>query len=101
MTWKICKVIFSLKQPQPLARSSSIFTDEGCQLARPRGKGRRGITKIEWYPGELFARLGVIVINLPVASDWVVGFHNQRGTTEQHIKKGKYAFEPERVFRRA
>jgi hypothetical protein len=24
--------------------------------------------------------------------DWVMGFYNQRGTAEQHIKEGKYAF---------
>jgi hypothetical protein len=24
--------------------------------------------------------------------DWVVRFHNQRGTAEQQIKEGKYAF---------
>jgi hypothetical protein len=24
--------------------------------------------------------------------DWVVRFYNQRGTAEQHIKEGKYAF---------
>ena len=35
---------------------------------------------------------GFIVTNLPMEPDWVVRFYNQRGTAEQHIKEGKYAF---------
>ena len=50
------------------------------------------IAKIEWHPGELFPRVGFIVTNLPMEPDWVVRFYNQRGTAEQHIKEGKYAF---------
>jgi hypothetical protein len=53
---------------------------------------RRVIAKIEWHPGELFPRVGFIVTNLPMEPDWVVRFYNQRGTAEQHIKEGKYAF---------
>ena len=53
---------------------------------------RRVIAKIEWHPGELFPRVGFIVTNLPMEPDWVMGFYNQRGTAEQHIKEGKYAF---------
>ena len=41
---------------------------------------------------ELFPRVDFIVTNLPMDPDWVVRFYNQRGTAEQHIKKGKYAF---------
>ena len=52
----------------------------------------RVITKIEWHSGELFPRVGFIVTNLPMEPDWVVRFYNQRGTSEQHIKEGKYAF---------
>jgi hypothetical protein len=55
-------------------------------------KERRVIAKIEWHPGELFPRVGFIVTNLPMEPDWVVRFYNQRGTAEQHIKEGKYAF---------
>lgn len=55
-------------------------------------KERRVIAKIEWNPGELFPRVGFIVTNLPMEPDWVVRFYNQRGTAEQHIKEGKYAF---------
>ena len=32
-------------------------------------------------------------------SDWVVRFYNQRGTAEQHIKEGKYAFRWTRLSR--
>lgn len=53
---------------------------------------RRVIAKVEWHPGELFPRVGFIVTNLPMEPDWVVRFYNQRGTAEQHIKDGKYAF---------
>ena len=55
-------------------------------------KPRRVIAKIEWHPGELFPKVGFIVTNLPMEPDWVVRFYNQRGTAEQHIKEGKYAF---------
>jgi len=55
-------------------------------------KERRVIAKIEWHPGELFPRVGFIVTNLPMELDWVVRFYDQRGTAEQHIKEGKYAF---------
>ena len=55
-------------------------------------KPRWVIAKIEWHPGELFPRVGFIVTNLPMEPDWVVLFYNQRGTAEQHIKEGKYAF---------
>jgi hypothetical protein len=46
----------------------------------------------EWHPGELFPKVGLIVTNLPLETDWLVRLYNQRGTAEHHIKKGKYAF---------
>jgi hypothetical protein len=55
-------------------------------------KERRVIAKIEWHPGELFPKVGFIVTNLPMEPDCLVRFYNQRGTAEQHIKEGKYAF---------
>ena len=45
--------------------------------------------QIEWHPGYVFPRVGFIVTNLPIEPDWVVRFHNQRGTVAQHIKEGK------------
>ena len=46
---------------------------------------------MEWHPGELFPRAGFVVTNMPVKSDWIILIYNQRGTAEQHIKKGKQA----------
>jgi hypothetical protein len=50
------------------------------------------IAKFAWHPGELFPCAGVIVTNLPMEPKWVVRLYPQRGTAEQHIKEGKYAF---------
>ena len=54
-------------------------------------KPRRVVAKIEWHPGELFARLGFIVTNLTRSPSNVVEFYNGRGTAEQWIKEGKHA----------
>jgi len=53
---------------------------------------RRVVAKIEWHEGELFPRVGFIVTNLRWKSSNVVKFYNKRGTAEQWIKEGKYAF---------
>jgi hypothetical protein len=53
---------------------------------------RRVVAKVEWHEGELFPRVGFIVTNLMwYPAERVVRFYNQRGTTEQWIKEGKYA----------
>jgi len=52
---------------------------------------RRVVAKIEWYAGELFPKIGLIVTNLRWKSSNVVKFYNKRGTAEQWIKEGKYA----------
>ena len=61
------------------------------------------IAKIEWHLGELFPKTGFIVTNLPMEPDEITRFCNCRGTAEQHIKEGKYAFRwtrlPCRKFR--
>jgi hypothetical protein len=41
----------------------------------------------------LVRRVGFVVTNLRSASKNVVGFYNQRGTAEQHIKEGKNAIK--------
>ena len=81
---------------RPLGRPSQttvtrLYEDLQYQAAS-WGKERRVIAKIEWHPGELFPKVGFIVTNLRMEPDWVVRFYNQRGTAEQHIKEGKYAF---------
>ncbi len=53
---------------------------------------RRVVAKIEWHAGELFPRVGFIVTNLRWKSSNVVKFYNKRGTAEQWIKEGKYAW---------
>jgi hypothetical protein len=64
------------------------FEYQAASWEKPRGV----IAKIEWHPGELFPRVGYIVTDMPMDPDWVVRFYNQRGTAEQHIKEGKFAF---------
>jgi hypothetical protein len=74
-----------------LTKVKRIYEDIEYQAAS-WDKDRRVIAKIEWHPGELFPKVGFIVTNLPMEPDWIVRFYNQRGTAEQHIKEGKYAF---------
>ncbi len=49
------------------------------------------IAKVEFHFGQLFLRVGFIVINLTAPSCMVVRFCNKRGAAEQWIKKGKQA----------
>jgi hypothetical protein len=52
---------------------------------------RRVVAKVEFHFGELFPRVGFIVINLKTPSRVVVRFYNEQGTAEQWIKEGKQA----------
>jgi Transposase DDE domain group 1 len=52
---------------------------------------RRVVAKVEWYPGELYPRVGFLVTNLCRPPERVVAFYNQRGMAEQWIKEGKNA----------
>jgi len=47
------------------------------------------VAKAEWHSGELYPRVGFIVINLSRPVERVVAFYNKRGTCEQWIKEGK------------
>ncbi|MEZ5912017.1 MAG: transposase [Paracoccaceae bacterium] len=77
-----------------LTRPWEAFADQGQTVLRGlRVSGgvlgrRRVIAKIEWIRASCQSP---IVTNLPMEPDWVVRFY-QRGTAEQHIKEGKYAF---------
>jgi hypothetical protein len=51
------------------------------------------VAKVEWHPGELYPRVGVIVTNLARRAEPVVACYDQRGTAEQHIKEGKNAIK--------
>ncbi len=57
------------------------------------GRKRRVVAKVEWHPGELYPRVGLIVTNLSRPAERVVAFYNQRGTAEQWIKEGKSAIK--------
>ncbi len=50
---------------------------------------RRVVAKVEFHFGELFPRVGFIVMNLETSNQAVVRFYNQRGTAEQWIKEAK------------
>ncbi|HEY9085180.1 MAG TPA: IS1380 family transposase, partial [Candidatus Tyrphobacter sp.] len=65
------------------------FRYEAASWSHPR----RVVAKVEWHPGELFPRVGLIVTNLRYASKNVVAFYNRRGTCEQWIKEGKGAIK--------
>jgi len=63
------------------------FIYQAASWTRPR----RIVTKVEWYEGELFPRVGFIVTNMCAKPEGIVHFYNGRGTAEQWIKEGKYA----------
>jgi hypothetical protein len=88
------KIAHRLTRPvgRPSLTKVKRFYEDFEYQAASWNKPRRVIAKIEWHPGELFPRVGFIVTNMPMDPDWVVRFYNQRGTAEQHIKEGKYAF---------
>jgi hypothetical protein len=52
---------------------------------------RRVVAKVEWHNGELFPRIGFIIINMTDRPSKIVVFYNRRGTAEQWIKEGKTA----------
>jgi hypothetical protein len=58
---------------------------------------RRVVAKVEFHCGELFLRVGFIVISLAVSSRAVVRFYNKRGTAERWIKEGKQAVKMTRL----
>jgi len=61
--------------------------------AKSWSKARRVVAKVEFHPGELFAKVGFIVTNRSLPNERVLAFYNGRGTAEQHIREGKYAIK--------
>jgi len=51
------------------------------------------VAKVEWQLGEWYPRVGFIVTNLQIGLEVVVEFYNQRGTTGQWSKQGKYVLK--------
>jgi hypothetical protein len=80
---------------RPVGRSSAkpkVLYAECTYRAESWDRFRRVVAKVEWHADELFPRVGFIVTNLMwYPAERVVNFYNQRGTTEQWIKEGKYA----------
>jgi hypothetical protein len=47
------------------------------------------VAKVEFHSGELFPRVGFIVINTELRNRKVVQFYNKRGKSEQWIEEGR------------
>lgn len=61
--------------PEPCAAvPRQFFTYQAGSWTKPR----RVVAKVEWHPGELVPRVGVIVTNLSRPAERVVAFYNQR-----------------------
>jgi hypothetical protein len=73
------------RPPQEVRRFFASFS----YRAQSWNKARHVVAKVEWHPGELYPRVGFIVINLPPSAEGVVAFYNNRGTCEQYIKEGE------------
>ena len=93
------KIAHRLTRPVGRPSKSKVkrFYEDFQYQAASWDKPRRVIAKIEWHPGELFPKADFIITNLALEPDWVLRFYNQRGTAEQHIKEGKYAFHLTRL----
>src|ERR1700738_1053324 len=77
------------RPPQEVRRYYSSFRYQAGSWNKPR----RVVAKVEWHPGELYPRVGFIVINLARPAERVGGFYKHRGTAEQWIKEGKGAIK--------
>ena len=88
------KIGYLLKRPvgRPPHEMRRYFASFSYQ-AQSWKKSRRVVAKVEWHPGELYARVGFVVTNLTRPAERVVTFYNQRGTAEQWIKEGKGAIK--------
>jgi Transposase DDE domain group 1 len=51
------------------------------------------MAKVEWHPGEFYARSSFMVTNLARPAERIVTFYTERGTCEQPIKEGKSAIK--------
>ena len=85
------KIAHRLTRPvgRPSLTKVKRFFEDFQYQAASWDKERRVIANIEWRPGDLFPRFGLIVANLLMEPNWVVRSYNQRGTAEQRIKEGK------------
>jgi Transposase DDE domain group 1 len=88
------KIGYLLKRPvgRPAHELRRYFASFSYQAQSWR-KPRRVVAKVEWYPGELYPRVGFIVTNLGRPPERIVAFYNQRGMAERWIKEGKGAIK--------
>ena len=77
------------RPPHHVVRTYASFS---CQ-AGSWDRKCRVVATVEWQPGELYPRVGFIVINLSRQAVKVVALYNMRGTCEQWIKEGKGAIK--------
>ena len=73
------------------SQGPTVSYHEFAYQAQSWNVARRVVAQVEWYPAELFPRVGFIVTNLSYPPKGIVHFYNGRGTAEQWIKEGKYA----------
>mgnify|MGYP003288564530 CR=1 FL=1 len=77
----------SMPPEKPIARYHD-FSYQAASWKYPR----RVVAKVEWPPGELFPRIGFLVTNLWAKPERVIHLYHGRGTAEQWMKEGKYAW---------
>jgi hypothetical protein len=77
------------RPPNEMRRSYANFTYQAGSWTKPR----RVVAKVEWHPGDLYPRVGFIVMNMARPAEHVVAFYNKRGTCEQWMKEGKGAIK--------
>src|SRR5262245_22151774 len=77
------------RPPHHVRQCHASFSYQAGSWSKPR----RVIAKVEWYPEELYPRVGFIVTNMSRPAERVVAFYNKRGTCEQWIKEGKGAIK--------
>ncbi len=85
------------RPPLTARRSYASFSYQAQSWTMPR----RVVAKVEWNPGELYRRVGLIVTNLSRPAERVVAFYDKRGTCEQWIKEGKTAIKWTRLSYRS
>ena len=83
--------------PHPLKHFEIIERHRFLYRAAGWKSARRVVAKVEFHTGELFPRIGFIVINLGTSNQAVVRFYNKRGTAEQWIKEAKQAVKMTRL----
>ena len=81
------------RPPHEVRRHYASFSYQAQSWNKPR----RVVAKVERHPGELYPRVGFIIINLARPAERVVAFYNQRGTCEQYIREDENAIKRTRL----